>query len=223
MSTALLDLVPDIIFEYRLVPEPGFVYVTPSVTAIVGYSPDEHYADPQLGRRIVHPDDLPLLDEIASGPDEDAVYCIRWQARSGAEVKTAQRLRAVRDQAGTLVGIVGVCRPVDTGRPEWVVDFGAVRVDLASHRASVDGREMRLTPSEYQILALLASASEPVTKRDIVERLWGEYHSSGEHAVEVHVSNLRKKLEPDPDSPRRLVTVRGEGYRLAGHRSAAAG
>ena len=45
-SHALLELLPDIVFEYRFVPSPGFVYVTPSVTAIVGYTPEEHYADP---------------------------------------------------------------------------------------------------------------------------------------------------------------------------------
>jgi len=214
-SQDLLELVPDIVFEYRFVPHPGFVYVTPSVTAVVGYTPEEHYADPELGRRLVHPDDRPLLEAILGDPDESKVHHLRWLARSGEQVTTAQRLRALRDADGTLTGIVGVCRPVEAGTPSWRLAVGDLKLDLTTQRVSLDGRTERLTPRESQVLAVLGSARRAVTRREIVERLWGAYHASGERMVEVHISNLRKKLEADPHHPDRLLTVRGIGYRLA--------
>jgi len=63
---------------------------------------------------------------------------------------------------------------------------------------------------------MLASTSQAVTRRELVERLWGTYHESGERAVEVHMSNLRKKLAAAPSASLRLVTLRGVGYRLVG-------
>src|ERR671933_242536 len=59
----LLEQVPDLVYRYRLQPDPGFEYVSPSSTAVIGYTPEEHYADPELGWRIVHPDDRPLHDD----------------------------------------------------------------------------------------------------------------------------------------------------------------
>jgi DNA-binding response OmpR family regulator len=53
------------------------------------------------------------------------------------------------------------------------------------------------------------------TRRQIMERLWGSSHTGDEHTCEVHVSSLRRKIEGDPGSPRRVVTVRGTGYKLA--------
>ena len=72
-----------------------------------------------------------------------------------------------------------------------------------------------LTPSEFKILCLLAR--EPGTtfsRRQIMERLWDSTHVGDEHTCEVHVSSLRRKIEADPAEPKRLLTVRGEGYVL---------
>jgi DNA-binding winged helix-turn-helix (wHTH) protein len=215
-SDQLLEMVPDIMYEYRFVPVPGFVYVSPSVTAIVGYTPEEHYADPLLGRRIVHPEDLPRLDTLATELDERRLHLIRWRHRNGDEVLTAHRIRGVHDEAGTLTGLLGVCRPAAQSEPAWRVRFGRLSLDLASHRATVGGRSLALTSSEQQILAQLAGADRIVSRREIVERLWGEYHASGERAVEVHISNLRRKLVANAGTTLRLQTVRGAGYRLAG-------
>lgn len=213
----ILELVPDVVFEYHFRPAPGFVFVTPSVTALLSYTPDELYADPELGRRIVHPDDRCLLEEAATVPDECRTYRIRWRTRAGADVPTEQRLRVVRAD-GAPIGFVGVSRPVAPERSQWAIEVGDVRIDLALQRASVDGRDAMLTPSERQILTTLASANRTLSRHEIVERLWGRYHESGERAVEVHISNLRKKLETDPHHPVRLITVRGVGYRLVGVR-----
>jgi two-component system, OmpR family, KDP operon response regulator KdpE len=74
---------------------------------------------------------------------------------------------------------------------------------------------VRLTPSEVRILSLLSDAPGVVVSRaDLMRHLWNSDHVGDEHACEVHISNLRRKIEPDPSRPRRLVTVRGQGYKL---------
>ena len=92
---------------------------------------------------------------------------------------------------------------------------GDVLLDLAGHRALVDDRVVDLTPAEHRLLSLLVAADGPVSLHDLVVRLWGSDHAGGTRAVQVHISNLRRKLEDDPRRPQRLLTYRGVGYVLA--------
>jgi len=87
-------------------------------------------------------------------------------------------------------------------------------VDLAAARAFVGGRMIELTTSEHRILALLALADRAVSRERLVEHLWGSYYAGDERTVQVHVSTLRRKLDPDNPLPGRIETVRGVGYRL---------
>ncbi len=74
---------------------------------------------------------------------------------------------------------------------------------------------MSLTPSEFKVLALLVERPEHVfTRREIMRQLWQSDHVGDEHAAEVHISNLRRKVERDVENPERIVTVRGFGYKL---------
>jgi DNA-binding response OmpR family regulator len=96
-----------------------------------------------------------------------------------------------------------------------VREIGGVRLDLARHEVTVDGRPARLTLSEFKVLALLAEQPERVlTRRQIMQHLWESDYVGDEHACDVHVSNLRRKVERDPAKPERIVTVRGVGYKL---------
>jgi len=210
----LLAQVPDLVYRYRLQPDAGFEYVSPSSATVIGYTPEEHYADPELGRRIVHPDDLPLLMDAVANPDPNAVYRIRWRHKDGREMITEQRLRPIYDDDGNLVAIVGVSRPVPTEQAAQTVSVGDLTLDFAAARAYVAGRRIDLTTSEHRILAVLASAGRAVSREELVEHLWGAYHAGGERTIEVHVSNLRRKLDPDAAAPPRIATVRGVGYRL---------
>ena len=92
---------------------------------------------------------------------------------------------------------------------------GDVEIDLAAHKAAVGGRGVRLTPSEFKVLALLAREPNRVFSRwQIMEHLWEATYVGTARAADVHVANLRRKIEDDPARPQRLVTVREAGYKL---------
>lgn len=96
-------------------------------------------------------------------------------------------------------------------------DFGSLTIDLSRHVITVDGQAVELTPSEFQILALLSEAPGRVYSREqIMERLWDVAFEGSQRVCDFHVYNLRKKIESDPARPERIITVRGFGYRLEG-------
>jgi two-component system response regulator RegX3 len=96
------------------------------------------------------------------------------------------------------------------------VTVGGLSIDLTRHRVTVDGGvEISLTPSEFKLLALLAAEPERVFSREqIMQHLWEASYVGDARACDVHVSNLRRKLERDPANPERIVTVREFGYKL---------
>jgi two-component system response regulator RegX3 len=93
--------------------------------------------------------------------------------------------------------------------------LGGLHLDLVRHEVTVDGEPVRLTLSEFKVLSLLAEQPERIiSRRELMQHLWASDHVGDEHACEVHVSNLRRKIEADPSRPQRLLTVRGLGYKL---------
>src|SRR5213078_4545003 len=93
---------------------------------------------------------------------------------------------------------------------------GPVSIDLARHLVTIRGEPINLTRSEFQVLRLLAESPGQVFSRlEIMEELWQSEFSGDVRACDVHISNLRQKIERDPQEPELVVTVRGVGYRLA--------
>ncbi|HET7572472.1 MAG TPA: response regulator transcription factor [Gaiellaceae bacterium] len=93
--------------------------------------------------------------------------------------------------------------------------LGGLQIDLGRSEVQVDGERVHLTLSEFKVLSLLAEQPEAVvSRRELMQHLWASDHVGDEHACEVHISNLRRKIERDPSRPERLLTVRGEGYKL---------
>jgi two-component system response regulator RegX3 len=94
-------------------------------------------------------------------------------------------------------------------------EVGGIRIDYAKHRVLVDGSPIELTASEFRVLMLLADEPERVFTRDqIMEHLWRTPYVGDTRACDVHIANLRRKIERDPSLPERIVTVRGIGYKL---------
>jgi two-component system response regulator RegX3 len=107
-------------------------------------------------------------------------------------------------------------RELDRAEQRGVYRAGGLELDAVRHRVTVDGQEVSLTPSEFRLLELLARQPERVfTRREIMQHLWDSAYVGDQRACDIHVSNLRRKLEPDPEAPPRIVTVRGVGYKLA--------
>ncbi len=95
------------------------------------------------------------------------------------------------------------------------IQVGGIRLDLARHEVTVDGRDVRLTPSEFKLLAFLAERPGRVLSREqLLAHLWQSPHIGTLRACDVHISNLRRKIERDPARPERIVTVREVGYKL---------
>lgn len=98
-----------------------------------------------------------------------------------------------------------------------VLVAGDLEVDLASHVVRRNGAVVELKPREFDLLALLVKNPGRAFSRDqMLEQLWGHNYYGDSRTVDVHVRWLREKIEPDPGKPRRLVTVRGVGYRFDG-------
>jgi DNA-binding response OmpR family regulator len=94
---------------------------------------------------------------------------------------------------------------------------GEVTVDVAAHRVLVRGREIALSPREFDLLELLVShAGRALPRQFIFDRIWGPAFYGDQGALDVYVRQLRLKIERDPSQPQLLETVRGVGYRFAG-------
>jgi DNA-binding response OmpR family regulator len=94
---------------------------------------------------------------------------------------------------------------------------GPIAVDLARHEVSVAGRPVECTPAEFAILAAMAGQPDRVfTRGQLLEHTSGLERDSTDRTIDVHVMNLRRKVEPDPRRPAHLLTVYGIGYKLTG-------
>jgi two-component system response regulator RegX3 len=97
------------------------------------------------------------------------------------------------------------------------IEAGPVAIDLVRHVAMVREVPINLTRSEFQLLRLLVSRpGEVFARRQIMEELWQTEFDGDERACDVHISNLRQKVERDPQRPELVVTVRGVGYKFEG-------
>jgi two-component system KDP operon response regulator KdpE len=98
---------------------------------------------------------------------------------------------------------------------EPVIQVGDLLVDLEKRLVTVGGNEVHLTPHQFDILRTLAkNEGKLMTHRAILREVWGPGYGSESNLLHVHVSQLRRKIEPDPARPRYLITEPGAGYRL---------
>lgn len=115
--------------------------------------------------------------------------------------------------AELLARVKAVCRRT-SARPSPQLSCGDLSLDLSSRRASVDGREIDLTPTEFSIVELLLRhEGQVVTRKMLCEHVWGFEWSGPTNVIEVHVNRLRKKLDSDGRSW--INTIRGRGYAIS--------
>jgi DNA-binding response OmpR family regulator len=93
--------------------------------------------------------------------------------------------------------------------------FGELRVDFLRREVTVGGRNANLTPAEFRLLAALVTEPGRVFDRaDLIDKAFGNYFEGFERTIDVHIANLRRKVEPDPKQPRYIKTVYGVGYKF---------
>jgi two-component system response regulator RegX3 len=96
-----------------------------------------------------------------------------------------------------------------------VLKVGPLHMDLTRYEVKVEGAVKPLTHKEFEILRqLLLSAGHVLSRQELLNRVWGEDYALEEHALDVHIHSLRRKIEPDASNPRFIITVRGIGYKL---------
>lgn len=154
-------------------------------------------------------DALPILMLTAKDSEEDRVFGLDvgaddYVTKPFSVAELVSRVRAILRR-----------RRLDRATKQAVTRVGAMELDSLRHEVRVDGRPVRLTPSEFRLLSMLAAEPERVlSRKEIVQHLWESDYVGDERVADMHVSNLRRKIEDDPSDPRRIVTVRGYGYKL---------
>ena len=94
---------------------------------------------------------------------------------------------------------------------------GALRLDLAQHSLTIQAKEVELTRTEFNLLeALMTNPGYTLTRDELLEKAVGYAYEGMGRALDTHIRNLRRKIEPDPDNPTYIQTVYGVGYRLIG-------
>jgi two-component system KDP operon response regulator KdpE len=161
----------------------------------------------ELVRRLREWTKAPIVVVSARGREEDKVNALD----AGADDYLTKPF-GVNELLARLRVALRHARAAPDGEP--VLEAGPLRIDLARREVTVDGREVRLTPTEFKLLALLARhAGKVLTHRQILREVWGP-NATEAHWVRVHMAELRKKIEVDPARPRIVVTEPGVGYRL---------
>jgi len=98
---------------------------------------------------------------------------------------------------------------------ESIFVTGSLRIDFSQRMVKVNENEVSLTPTEFDIIRLMAlNAGKVLTHHHVLRQVWGQGYENEMHLLRVNISNLRRKLEPDPARPRYILTEPGVGYRL---------
>lgn len=160
-------------------------------------------------RRLRSYSDVPLV--VLSVRDSDADRVVGLEAGADDYVGKLFSMAELVSRVRALLRR----RLLDAQPPTVVQQVGDVEIDVLRHRVSVGGTPVSLTPTEFRLLAFLATdPGRAFTADEILHHLWHSDFTGQGGACKAHISNLRRKIEADPSQPRRIVTVRGAGYVL---------
>jgi two-component system KDP operon response regulator KdpE len=151
---------------------------------------------------------VPIIILSARGSEEDKVIALD----AGADDYVSKPF----GMAELLARLGAALRRTSPAPEAPVVETDDFRIDLADHRVTDrDGRPIRLTPTEWGLLEVLArNAGRLVTRGHLLREVWGPAYGEESNYLRVHLANLRRKLEPNPAQPRYIVTEPGMGYRF---------
>jgi DNA-binding response OmpR family regulator len=163
-----------------------------------------------IARDIRTTSNVPIIMLSAKGDEVDRILGLEFGAddyvtKPFSPRELVSRVKAILRRVG----------PAAVAPARTYIEVGGLVVDETSRQVTVDGKPVHLTSSEYGILVLLARhPGKAFARQAILSALWDESPVGDERAIDVHIHNMREKLEPDPKTPTYLLTVRGFGYRL---------
>src|SRR5690348_807870 len=173
----------------------------------LGAGPDGYEVCRTLrGRRNV----VPIIMLTALDSEADAVLGLEagaddYVTKPFGLAELRSRIRAVLRRAGTRAAA------------DEVLVVGPIALDRSQREVTIDGEPVRLTFSEFELLdALMDVPGRLLNRQELLRAIWGDSAYRDPRAIDVHIRHLREKLEPEPDKPRHILTVRGAGYRLRG-------
>lgn len=155
--------------------------------------------------------DVPIIMLTARAGETDRVVGLEL----GADDYVTKPF-SMRELMARVKTILRRSAPADLNGPE-AISAGALYIDPVRHEVTISGRTVDLTPREFELLRFLAAHPDQVFSRQtLLDRVWGADAYVVDRTVDVHVRWLREKIEDDPSHPRRLLTVRGVGYKFHG-------
>jgi len=166
--------------------------------------------------RVLREDDIPVLMLTARSTEDDVLLGLElgaddYMTKPYSPRELMARIRTVLRRSG---------RTAESRQEDTVVRAAGLSVDPARHEVRCDGAPVDCTPAEFEILLAMTAEPERVfSRRQLLQYTRGLDRASTERAVDVHIMNLRRKIEADPRKPARLLTVFGVGYKLRGGRA----
>ena len=165
----------------------------------------------EVCRRVRNFSTVPIIMVTAKDSEEDKVAGLDagaddYLTKPFGAPELMARVRAVVRRAKLYSG--------DTAEP--IFESADLKVDFAQQLASLSGKPVNLTPTEYRIIAYLArNAGRVVTQADLLTKVWGPEYESEAHLLRVNIARLRQKIEQDAGTPHHVITRPGIGYYLA--------
>jgi DNA-binding response OmpR family regulator len=164
----------------------------------------------EVTRRLREWSEMPIIVLSAVGEEEQKVRALEagaddYVTKPFGLAELRSRIRAVLRRAGT------------RAMGDEVLVVGPISLDRAQREVTIDGEPIKLTFSEFELLdALMADPGRLLNRQELLRAIWGDSAYRDPRAIDVHIRHLREKLEPEPEKPRYILTVRGAGYRLRG-------
>jgi DNA-binding response OmpR family regulator len=153
--------------------------------------------------------DVAIIMVTARATEEDKLAGLDWGADDYVTKPFSPRELVARVRV--------VLRRMSDGEPHLSeIRCGELDVDFARYEASLEGKPIHLTPAEFKLLAALAARpGRALTRGDLLNQAFGINYEGLERTIDVHLMNLRKKIEANPSQPRYILTVHGVGYKFA--------
>jgi two-component system response regulator RegX3 len=187
-----------------------FDRIRPDLVLLDVLLPDQSGIEVCQKMRALRP--VPIIMVTARRAEVDVVLSLEL----GASDYVAKPFR-LRELVARMRAVLRRAADVRAEQVEDVLQVGPVRLNASRHEVAVDNVQVELSRKEFDLLALLMTHSgQVVTRESCLDQLWWNQQLMNSRTLDTHIKRLRRKIEPDPASPRHLLTVRGVGFRFQG-------